>query len=84
MLKEGEANELARSRAATVEGKTTVNKLTAAAAAADNDEPITEEEEKAMIAKLRKAGKYSIKTNKKGNTCERCTNPRAPHTPVSL
>ena len=61
VLKEGEANELARSRAATVEGKSTVSKLRATAA--DDDDPLTEEEEQLMVAKLRKAGKYSIKTN---------------------
>ena len=70
VLKEGEANELARQRARTVEGKTSVNKLKTAAV--EQDEELTEEEEAIMVAKLRKAGKYSIKAFKKATECERC------------
>ena len=70
VLKEGEANELARSRAATVEGKSTVHKL--CATVAGDDDTLTEEEEQIMIAKIRKSGKYSIKANKKTVECERC------------
>ena len=85
VLKEGEANELARSRAATVEGKSTVNKLLATATGdSDDDEALTEEEEMLMVAKLRKAGKYSIKANKKNTECERCTySSKNPHTSES-
>ena len=70
VLKEGEANELARSRAATVEGKSSV--LILQATEAGEDDTLTEEEEQIMVAKLRKAGKYSIKVNKKSMECERC------------
>ena len=70
VLKEGEANELARSRAATVEGKNTVHKLLATEAG--NDDTLTAEEEQLLVAKLRKGGKYSIKANKKATECERC------------
>ena len=70
VLKEGEANELARSRAATVEGKNSIHKLLATAGS--DDDTLTEEEEQIMIAKLRKKGKYSIKTTKKAVECERC------------
>ena len=73
VLKEGEANELARSRAATVEGKS-VHKIQRN----ETDNDMTDEEAEVMIAKLKKAGRYSIKSDKK-NECERCTNPRKPH-----
>ena len=40
--------------------------------AGDDDDPVTEEEEQLMVAKLRKAGKYSIKASNKSTQCERC------------
>ncbi len=84
VLKEGEANELARSRAATVEGKSSVNKVTMPKPLATNDDgPPTEEEEKFMIARLKKTGRYSIKADKqqqKTVACDRCINARKPHT----
>ena len=77
-LKEGEANELARTRAATVEGKNSVHKLLTTAT--DDDDMLTEEEEQVLVAKLRKAGKYSIKANKKTTECERCVySQKKPH-----
>ena len=70
-MKEGEANELARSRAATVEGKN-VMKLSM------NDEELTDEDAQFMIAKLKKAGKYSTRADKQKSKetsapCPRCT-----------
>ena len=53
LLKEGEANELVRSRAATVEGKS-IHRLSAQA-----DKELTDEEAEVMIARLKSAGKYS-------------------------
>ena len=70
ILKEGEANELAHSRAATVEGKSTVHKLQATDF--DDRDTMKAEEEQIMVTKLRKAGKYSIKTTQKPDECERC------------
>ena len=55
LLKEGEANELARARSATVESKSVSRVVNL-----NEDEPLTEEQEKLMIAKLRKSGKYSV------------------------
>ena len=48
----------------------TVQKL--AATEAGKDDTLTEEEEQYMVAKLREAGKYSIKPKKKSNECEIC------------
>ena len=75
LLKEGEANELARSRAATVEQKT-VNRIDM------TDDHMTDAEANLMIAKLKRAGKYSTKSekNEKGSGCDRCVNARTPHT----
>ena len=77
LLKEGEANELARSRAATVEGKS-VNKIDTF------DDELTDEEANYMIAKLKRAGKYSARSEKLNNgvknPCTRCTKPRQQHT----
>ena len=77
LLKEGEANELARARAATVEKKG-VNKIEL-----DEDEELTEEEAQHMIAKLKRAGKYSTKYEKseKSQKCDRCVDPKTPHLP---
>ena len=50
VLKEGEANELARRRAATVEGKKVMK-------VERDDDSLTAEEEEYMIAKLRRSGK---------------------------
>jgi hypothetical protein len=77
LLKEGEANELARSRAATLEKKN-VNRVGV------NDR-LTDEEAKLMIAKLKKAGKFSTRTDKerekdKDGPCDRCMNARTAHT----
>ena len=55
LLKEGEANELARSRAATVEGKNVMKLDTLG-------DDLTDEEANFMIAKLKKAGKYSARS----------------------
>ena len=75
LLKEGEANELARSRAATVENKQ-VMKLNV------DEDSLTEEEACLMVAKLKKAGKYSNRSEKvsQKEVCIRCTKPRQPHT----
>ena len=77
LLKEGEANELARSRAATVEQKNlAVNKL-------DMTDDLTDAEAEHLIAKLKRAGKFSTKYDKeqkKASTCDRCVNPRTAHT----
>ena len=76
VLKEGEANELARRRAATVEGKKVMK-------VEHDDEALTAAEEEYMIAKLRKSGKYSVRSEKKEGKeqCPRCINSRAPHQP---
>ena len=78
LLKEGEANELARKRAATVEGKKVMQM------SLDDEEELTEAEANIMIAKLKKAGRYSARSDKKmenenSKQCKRCTNPRRPH-----
>ena len=75
LLKEGETNELARSRATTVENKQ-VMKLNV-----DKD-GLTDEEASMMIAKLKKAGKYSNRSEKlsQKEACNRCTKPRQHHT----
>ena len=80
VLKEGEANELARSRAASIEGKS-VNKLDMTAS---KDDDLTDEAAELMIMKLKRAGKYSGKSSKdqKGN-CDRCVNARKPHSEES-
>ena len=77
LLKEGEANELARARSATVENKS-VNKLVYLS----EDEPLTAEQESLVIAKLKQSGKYSVRTDKKKEEveCDRCTKPKRPHT----
>ena len=80
VVRAGEANELARSRAATVEGKS-VNRVHHRTETLTDDTP-TDEEAKLMVAKLRKTGKYSIKAEKqqqKSVECDRCTNARRPH-----
>ena len=75
LLNEGEANELARSRAATVEQKS-VHRINH-----DDDEEITDEEAEFMIAKLQRAGKYSTKAQKvEPVQCDRCVNSRNEHT----
>ena len=78
LLKDGEANELARKRAASVEGKKVMQ------LSMDNDEELTESEAQFMIAKLKKAGRYSTRIDKRKDKdqpepCPRCTNPRQPH-----
>lgn len=80
VVREGEANELARARAATVQGKS-VNKVNVT-------HDMTDEEANFLIAKLKKAGKYSVKADKdkdqrnyqQKKECDRCTNPKKyPH-----
>ena len=76
LLKEAEANELARKRAATVEKKS-VNKLDML-----DDDELTDDQAKYYIAKLKQAGKFSSRyddSNGKGRSeierslvCDRC------------
>ena len=75
LLKEGEANELARARAAALEKS--VNKIEL------EDEELTEEEAQYMIAKLKRAGKYSTKYEKqeKSQKCDRCVDAKTAHSP---
>ena len=75
LLKEGEANELARARAATVEKKG-IKKIELRD---DEEEELTEEEAQYMIAKLKRAGKYSTKYEKNEKKCDRCVEPKTPH-----
>ena len=78
LLREGEANELSRTRAATVEKKS-INKLDMT-----DDGELTDEQAKYYIAKLKQAGKYSSKYDgqDKSYACDRCVKgPRSkPHT----
>ena len=55
LLKEGEANELARRRAAAVEGKSVLK-------ISKEDDDLTDADAEFMIAKLKRAGKYSVKS----------------------
>ena len=77
LLKEGEANELARRRASAVEGKSVMQ--------LSMDDDLTEEEANFMIAKLKKAGRFSSRADKSKEKatepCTRCTNPKIPHQP---
>ena len=78
LLKEGEANELARKRAATVEGKKVMQ------LSMNEDADLTEAEAQFMIAKLKRAGRYSTRADKRRENeqpepCPRCTNPKQPH-----
>ncbi len=63
VIKDGESNELARSRAATVEGKNVMKVRTA-----DDDEELTEDQAQYMIAKLQRAGRYSTRSDKTKQT----------------
>ena len=78
LLKEGEANELARRRAKEVEGKSIARVM-------NNDEgDLTEAQAEIMIAKLKKAGKYSTRSDRQKDgkeSCQRCTNPKKQHAP---
>ena len=79
LLKDGEANELARTRAATVEKKN-IQRVSR------DDEELTDAEAQTMIAKLKRSGKYSVRQEKtrerqeKETACDRCTNARRLHT----
>ena len=79
LLKEGEANELARSRAATVEQNKNIRKTRMA----EGEGEVFEEEEEHRIAKTKKAGRFSNRYEKERKKdrpkCNRCTNPRRPH-----
>ena len=68
LLREGEANKLARSRAATVEKKS-VNKLDVV-----DDGELTDEQAQYYIAKLKQAGKFSSRfdSQEKSYVCDRC------------
>ena len=80
LLKEGEANELARARAAAVEKKS-VNKVER-----QDQEELTDEEAQFMINKLKQAGKYSTQYEKqekqeKNQKCDRCVDSKTSHSP---
>ena len=68
LIREGEANELARSRAATVEKKS-VHKLSRI-----DDDELTDEQANYYIAKLKQAGKFSSRYDQQGKSyaCDRC------------
>ena len=76
LLREGEANELARQRSATLEQRHSVKKVEVGEA-----KELTDEEAAVMIQKLKKAGKYSTKTDKESNknNCDRCVYTKTPH-----
>ena len=78
LLKEGEANELARSRAATVEQNKNIRRT-----GIEEEESEGEEGEERKVNKTKKWGRYSSRYEKDKSVvkykCDRCTNPRKPH-----